>query len=48
MPPFPLMTQVLRRYYAAFDWQERRIGFAPVAQRRVQLGKAAATAVFTV
>jgi len=39
---------VLRRYYAAFDWQERRIGFAPVAQRRVQLGKAAPPTVFTV
>lgn len=39
---------VLRRYYAAFDWQEKRIGFAPVAQRRVQLGKAGAVPVFTV
>mmetsp|Transcript_13702 Transcript_13702/g.25685 ORF Transcript_13702/g.25685 Transcript_13702/m.25685 type:complete len:408 (+) Transcript_13702:82-1305(+) len=29
---------VLRRYYAAFDWQGKRIGFAPVAQRRVALG----------
>eukprot|EP00931_Biecheleriopsis_adriatica_P064429 TRINITY_DN3920_c0_g1_i5.p1 TRINITY_DN3920_c0_g1~~TRINITY_DN3920_c0_g1_i5.p1 ORF type:complete len:421 (+),score=128.85 TRINITY_DN3920_c0_g1_i5:61-1323(+) len=29
---------VLRRYYTAFDWQGRRIGFAPVASRRVRLG----------
>jgi len=39
---------VLRRYYAAFDWQDKRIGFAPLAQRRVQLGKAGAVPVFTV
>lgn len=23
---------VLRRYYAAFDWEERRVGFAPIAE----------------
>jgi len=33
---------VLRRYYTAFDWQGRRIGFAPVAARRVRIGKSAA------
>jgi len=35
---------MLRRYYAAFDWQERRIGFAPVADRRVRFGNKAAPA----
>jgi len=35
---------LLRRYYAAFDWQERRIGFAPVADRRVRFGNRAAPA----
>lgn len=25
---------LLRRYYAAFDWKEKKLGFAPLAQRR--------------
>lgn len=28
---------MLRRYYTAFDWAERRIGFAPAAKRLVRL-----------
>lgn len=44
---------VLRRYYAAFDWEGKRIGFAPAAARRVRIGGSAARAetserVFTV
>ena len=47
---FAFGETVLRRYYTAFDWQEKRIGFAPVAQRRVPLGKAGTgtVPVFTV
>jgi len=30
---------VLRRYYTAFDWQGRRIGFAPAAARRARIGR---------
>jgi len=34
---YALGETVLRRYYAAFDWETRRIGFAPVAKRLVRL-----------
>lgn len=29
---------MLRRYYTAFDWKEKKIGFAPAAKRLVRLG----------
>ncbi|CAJ1361628.1 unnamed protein product, partial [Effrenium voratum] len=29
---------LLRQYYTALDWRQRRIGFAPAAPRRVRLG----------
>lgn len=35
---YALGESVLRRYYTAFDWQARRMGFAPVATRRVRFG----------
>jgi len=35
---YALGESVLRRYYTAFDWQAKRMGFAPASTRRVQFG----------
>lgn len=48
-PPFggvyTLGEAVLRRYYAAFDWETKRVGFSPLAGRFVRLGSPAPRAV---